>query len=82
MAATAKPMTMKKTETPVHSQILITPREASRFLGVATHTLAIWRVYKKNLPFVKVGGRIRYLLSDIDSFIANGKTLPIDKKAS
>jgi predicted DNA-binding transcriptional regulator AlpA len=53
---------------------LLTEREAAQLLGKNHHTLAIWRCTKRYpLPFVKIGGSIRYLLSDVEAFIESGR---------
>ncbi|BCX88480.1 hypothetical protein MIN45_P0849 [Methylomarinovum tepidoasis] len=49
---------------------LITPEEASEILGVSPRTLATWRCLGRyNLPYVKVGARVRYRLADVEGFI-------------
>ena len=50
---------------------LITPKEAADRLGVAIGTMAIWRTTKRyDLPYVKVGRKVMYRLTDIEAFIA------------
>lgn len=51
---------------------LLTPRQASGYMGLATGTLANWRNLKRyDLPFIKIGtrGYVRYRKSDIDEFL-------------
>ena len=49
---------------------LIDVTAAAQLLGVTTGTLAVWRCTGRyNLPFVKVGSRIRYRIADIENFI-------------
>ena len=53
---------------------LLTPQEASVYLGVSVQTLAIWRCNKRyNLKYVKVGRNVRYNVDDLKSFL-NGRT--------
>ena len=53
---------------------LLTPQEASVYLGVSVQTLAIWRCNKRyNLKYVKVGRNVRYNMDDLKSFI-NART--------
>ena len=60
---------------------LITPKELSNILGVSESTLAVWRAQKTYpLPYVKVGGRIRYDLKDIDIWLENRKRNAYGKK--
>jgi excisionase family DNA binding protein len=49
---------------------LLTEDEAAAQIGCAVQTLRIWRVRKKNLPYVKLGRMVRYQQADIDAYIA------------
>jgi len=52
--------------------------EAAQFLGVAPQTLTVWRCTKRyNLPYVKVGGSVRYEESDLIAFMESRKVHPI-----
>ena len=52
---------------------LLTRRQASEFLGIKEATLATWAHFKRyNLPFVRIGGCIRYKKSDLEEFIEKG----------
>lgn len=49
---------------------LLTPAQAAETLGISTGTLAIWRSTRRYpLRYIKVGGKVRYRRSDIDSFL-------------
>jgi hypothetical protein len=52
---------------------LITATEAGKRLGGITYgSLAKWRCQKsKALPFVKIGRKVYYRVSDIEAFIAS-----------
>ena len=53
---------------------LLTPQEASVYLGVSVQKLAIWRCNKRyNLKYVKVGRNVRYNVDDLKSFL-NART--------
>ncbi|SFK64746.1 DNA binding domain-containing protein, excisionase family [Nitrosomonas aestuarii] len=40
--------------------------EAAKFIGVTVSTLAAWRCTKKqNIPFYKIGSKVRYKISDL-----------------
>ena len=48
----------------------LTPEQAAKFLGVSMACLAQWRSKGKyNLPFTKLGGRIRYRQADLEKFL-------------
>lgn len=47
-------------------------KQAAEFLGVQEQTLAAWRCNRKYpLPYIKVGRKIRYRLSDLERFLAS-----------
>ena len=49
---------------------LLTRPEAAEFLRLKPQTLAAWAVTKRyQLPFVKVGRRAMYRLSDLEAFL-------------
>lgn len=51
-------------------QILLTRKEAAKFLGLKTNTLAVWKSAKRyDLPMIKVGGLTKYRLSDLQNFL-------------
>lgn len=47
---------------------LITIQELSILLQISISTLYRW-VHKKEIPYVKLGGKLRFSKSDIDDFI-------------
>ena len=49
---------------------LLTQREAAEILGLQPQTLAVWRVRRRYpLPWVKVGGSVRYRMCDLEAFL-------------
>ena len=54
---------------------LLSPKEAAAFLRVSPDTLAVWRCTKRypNLPYVKIGGRIRYERADLIRWVKSYK---------
>jgi predicted site-specific integrase-resolvase len=48
-------------------------QEAANYIGVAPKTLANWRVSGFGPAFVKLGGAVRYLRGDLDSFIKQNR---------
>jgi len=56
-------------QTEIADHALLIPVEAAKYLGVSTETLNVWRcVGRYNLPYVKVGSRVRYRKSDLDAW--------------
>lgn len=50
---------------------LLSPDDVAALLGVAPHTLAVWRCEKRQkLAYVKVGRKVRYRAADVNAFIA------------
>jgi hypothetical protein len=59
----------KKSKT-LQPVILLTPEETGELLGIRPGTLSIWRCAKRyKLDYVKVGGKVRYRLADIERFV-------------
>ena len=56
---------------PTHTAAkLLTPTQVSDILGVTTHTLAVWRSEGRyELPYIKTGRLVRYLMEDVEAFI-------------
>lgn len=53
------------------SDPLRSPVEAAEYLGLKPHTLAVWRTTGRySLPYVRIGGLVRYRQSALDAFIA------------
>jgi len=49
---------------------LVTPLDTSNILGVSEGSLAVWRSTKRYpLPYIKVGKKVMYRMSDINTFI-------------
>jgi predicted DNA-binding transcriptional regulator AlpA len=49
---------------------LLTAQQVAQRLVVAESTLAVWRCTKYvPLPYVKIGGQVRYRASDVRQFI-------------
>jgi excisionase family DNA binding protein len=51
---------------------LLTTEEAAHFLGLKPSTLHQWRWLEKELPFIRRGRFIRYRLSDLEQWLADG----------
>ncbi len=45
-------------------------KAASQRLGVSPHTLRSWAVYKRRLPFLRLGRRLLFAPRDLEAFEA------------
>jgi DNA-binding transcriptional MerR regulator len=52
---------------------LMTATDVAKLLKVSTQTLANWRSSGLGPPFHKIGGSVRYELTDIKEFVAQGR---------
>jgi excisionase family DNA binding protein len=51
---------------------LLNEAEAAQYLGIARGTLSVWRcVGRHELPYVRVGRRIKYKFSDLQEWISS-----------
>jgi len=53
---------------------LLSNTDAANFLGITPGTLEVWRCTKRyDLPFYKVGGKVRYNIEDLLAFLESRK---------
>ena len=52
---------------------LMTESDAAEYLRVKVATLRRWRWAGSGVPFVKIGGCVRYDAQDLDTFIEAGR---------
>lgn len=61
------------TDTPTDGAPLLTPRQVAELLHVTPRTLEDWRCRRGvELPFVKLGGVVRYRRADVERLIEAG----------
>ena len=48
---------------------LMNEKEVASFLGLKPQTLAIWRMRKEKIPFVRMGRRIAYRREDVERWL-------------
>ena len=59
---------------------LLDTKEAAEFLGTAAQTLVIWRCTKRYpLPYVKVGGAVRYFEDDLIAFLESRRVSEVQE---
>ena len=68
-------MTNRTPSTGRHASGLFPP-EAAAFLRVKVDTLRIWRRDGRGPAYVKVGGRVRYLMEDLEQFVRGRSARP------
>ncbi|WP_079381773.1 helix-turn-helix domain-containing protein [Pseudomonas paraeruginosa] len=55
---------------PLSPSDLLTPDQVAAALGLSHRTLAAWRSSRRNqLPYVKVGSRVRYRRQDVTAWL-------------
>lgn len=60
---------------------LVDQKTATEILQVGPNTLARWRYFGDDrIPSVKVAGRVRYKLSDLQIYLNGGSNLPLDEQ--
>jgi predicted DNA-binding transcriptional regulator AlpA len=58
-------------DTKPRRRVLLTPKQASEYLGVPTGTLCDWRSQRRGPDFFKLGGYlVRYAQNDLDAWLA------------
>jgi excisionase family DNA binding protein len=48
---------------------LLTTEEVAEMTGLSTDTLAQWRSQKRGVRYLKIGGRVRYDLADVHTYL-------------
>lgn len=48
---------------------MLNRNEAAERLGLSARTLAEWACIRKGPPFLKLGGRVRYRVEDLDAWL-------------
>ena len=52
-------------------ETLLSAAQVAMMLGISPHTLSIWRMMGgQGLAYIKVGGRVRYRLKDVEYWLA------------
>ena len=55
---------------------LVSTRELSEIWGVPESTQRYWRAAETGPPYVKLGGRIKYDLADLERYVRANKRMP------
>ena len=48
---------------------LMNEKEVASFLGIKPQTLAVWRMRKEKIPFVRMGRRVAYRQEDVERWL-------------
>jgi len=55
---------------------LLSVEQAAEFIGVASHTLDVWRCTKRHsIPYLKVGRLVKYRRTDLETWLTS-RTIP------
>jgi hypothetical protein len=55
---------------------LVSTKELSEIWGTPQSTLRYWRSAELGPPYVKLGGRIKYKLADVELYVRTNKRMP------
>jgi len=56
---------------------LLNEFDAAEYIAMSVNTLRRWRLFRKGPVFLKVGGKsVRYRVTDLQAFLAQGQTAP------
>ena len=58
------------------SRQLVSTKELAGIWGVPESTLRYWRSAETGPPYVKLGGRIKYDLADVERYVRANKRMP------
>ncbi|HVO63636.1 MAG TPA: helix-turn-helix domain-containing protein [Terriglobales bacterium] len=48
---------------------LLSAEEVADLTGLSTETLAQWRSQRRGIPYLKIGRRVRYDLTDVQAYL-------------
>ena len=61
---------------------LLTREQAAEMLGLRVATLAVWACTgRHNLPYIKVGSRVRYRREELDAWLASRTVKPSEQES-
>ncbi len=60
---------MKGNNLPNISPNLLSAEEVAELTGLSTETLAQWRSQRRGIPYLKIGRRVRYDLTDVQAYL-------------
>ncbi len=55
---------------------LLTEAQVAEILQLKVRTIQSWRLAAKHLPFIKLGGAVRYRMEDIQQYLDDHVVLP------
>lgn len=56
---------------------LISRAQAAEYLGVSASTLARWAMLREGPDFLKLGGKVRYSVEKLDTFIERSTVIAV-----
>lgn len=70
------PTARAETSDPRNRRQLVSTKELSEMWGVPESTLRYWRCAEIGPTYVKLGGRIKYDLADVERYVRANKRMP------
>jgi len=56
----------------------LTKKELAEYLGLSIFTIDSWVSERREIPYIKMGRRVKFDLSDIQLWVENNKVIPND----
>lgn len=69
---------VKTPETPNGEGRFLTKKEVAALLHFSVSTIDTWVSQRREIPFIKIGGRVRFDRRDIEKWVVSKKVQPRD----
>jgi len=67
-------------KTPVNeSQRFMTKKQLAELLGLSVYTIDSWVSERREIPFVRMGRRVKFDRADIDEWVERQKVRPLEE---
>ncbi len=63
---------------PSEARRFLNKKELAKFLGLSVYTVDSWVSQRREIPFVKMGRRVMFDLQDVENWLEERKSHPLD----